>query len=142
MHAHEGCYSQYSMIFINKTYALTSAQLFTTSLFTEILSCHRNGDLKKSQFETIFFMLKLVLKDYNNAQKQRVSLFCNKSIKLLSILSRRRIIMRKLGKSLGSSNNNRLVCTFTLDNFRTSGLIPILISTFQFGTFQISIFVT
>ena len=46
MHAHEGCYSQYSMIFINKTYALASAQLFNTSLFTEILSCHRNGDLK------------------------------------------------------------------------------------------------
>ena len=56
MHAHEGCgcYSQYSMIFINKTYALTSAQLFNTSLFTEILSCHRNGDLKSPNLKLFF----------------------------------------------------------------------------------------
>ena len=54
MHAHEGCYSQYSMIFINKTYALASAQLFNTSLFTEILSCHRNGDLKSPNLKLFF----------------------------------------------------------------------------------------
>ena len=51
MHAHKDCYSQYSMIFINKTCALTSAQLFTISLLTEILSCHKNGDLKSPKLK-------------------------------------------------------------------------------------------
>ena len=74
-------------------------------------------------------MLKSLLKD---AQKQRVALFRNKSIKLF--LSRR-IIMRKLGKSLGSSNNNRLVCTFTLDNFRSLDFNKTLLSILKFSIF-------